>query len=41
MVTMEQNTTPQFSKAYLTNFNLNNLKMIEPMGIKIIASRSL
>jgi hypothetical protein len=40
MVTMEHNPNPQFSKAHLTNLNLNNLKMIEAMGLKIIASRS-
>jgi hypothetical protein len=34
------NTNPQFSKAHLTNLSLNNFKIIEAMGIKIIASRS-
>jgi hypothetical protein len=28
------------SKAYLTNSNLNHFKMVEAMGLKIIASRS-
>jgi hypothetical protein len=37
MVTVERNLNPQFSKAYLTNLNLNNFKMIEAMGLKIIA----
>jgi hypothetical protein len=36
---MEHNPNPQFSKAYLTTLNLNNFKMIEGMGLKIIASR--
>jgi hypothetical protein len=31
---------PQFSKAQLTTLNLNNFKMNEAMGLKIIASRS-
>jgi hypothetical protein len=34
------NPNPQFSKAHLTILNLNNFKMIEVMGLKIIASRS-
>jgi hypothetical protein len=29
MVTMEHKPNPQFSKAHLTNLNLNNFKMIE------------
>jgi hypothetical protein len=33
------NPNPQFSKAHLTILNLNNFKMIEVMGLKIIASR--
>jgi hypothetical protein len=38
MVTMEQNNpNPQFSKAYLTTLNLDNFKMIEAMGLEIIA----
>jgi hypothetical protein len=40
MVTMEHNPNPQFSKAHLTTLNLNNFKIIEAMGLKIIASRS-
>jgi hypothetical protein len=31
---------PQFSKAHLTTLNLTNFKMIEAMGLKIIASSS-
>jgi len=34
------NPNPQFSKAHLTTLNLSNFKMIEAMGLKIIASRS-
>jgi hypothetical protein len=34
-----KNLNPQFSKAYLTILNLNNFKMIEAMGLNIIASR--
>jgi hypothetical protein len=41
MVTVEcKNPNPQFSKVYLTTLNLNNFKIIEAMGLKIIASRS-
>jgi hypothetical protein len=41
MVTVDvNNTNAQFSKALLTNMNLNNFKMIEAMGLKIIATRS-
>jgi hypothetical protein len=41
MVTMEhKQTKPKFSKARLTNLNLNTFKIIETMGLKIIASRS-
>jgi hypothetical protein len=41
MVTMEhKNTNPQFSKPHLTILNLNNFKIIEAMGLAIIASRS-
>jgi len=36
MVTMEHNPNPQFSKAHLTNLNLNNFKMIEAMGLKLL-----
>jgi hypothetical protein len=32
------NPNPQFRKAHVTNLNLNNFKMIEAMGLKIIAS---
>jgi hypothetical protein len=35
-----KNTYPHFSKAHLTNLNLSNFKMIEAMGLKIIASKS-
>jgi hypothetical protein len=41
MVTMEnKQSKPQFSKAHLTAMNLNDFKMIEAMGLTIIASRS-
>jgi hypothetical protein len=40
MITMEHNTNPQFSNAHLTTLNLNNFKVIEAMGLKIIASKS-
>jgi hypothetical protein len=40
MVTMEHNPNPEFSKAHLTNLNLNNFKVIEAMVLKVIASRS-
>jgi hypothetical protein len=39
-VTVEHNRNPQFSKAQLTTLNINDFKMIESMGLKIIASRS-
>jgi hypothetical protein len=35
------NPNPQFSKAHLTILNLNNFKIIEAMGLKFFASRSL
>jgi hypothetical protein len=35
-----KNPNPKFSKAHLTNLNVNNFKMIEAMGLKIIALRS-
>jgi hypothetical protein len=42
MVTMEHKQyKPQFSKAHLTTLNLFNFKMVEGMGLKIIASWSL
>jgi hypothetical protein len=42
MVTMEHKQSKlKVSKAHLTILNLNNFKMIEAMGLKIIASRSL
>jgi hypothetical protein len=43
MVTMEHkhNTNPQFSKARLTTLNLNNCKVAETMGIKILHRGSL
>jgi hypothetical protein len=34
------NPNPHFSKAHLTNLNLNNFKLIEAMGLKNIASSS-
>jgi hypothetical protein len=37
---MEHNPNPQFRMAHLTNLNLNNFKMIEAIGLKIIALRS-
>jgi hypothetical protein len=40
MVTMEHNPNPQFSKAHLTTSNFYNCKIIDAMGLKIIASRS-
>jgi hypothetical protein len=41
MVTMEHKQyKPTVSKDYLTTLNLNKLKMIEGMGLKIIALRS-
>jgi hypothetical protein len=33
------NPNPKFSKAHITTLNLNNFKMIEARGLKIIASR--
>jgi hypothetical protein len=40
MVTMEhKNPNTLLSKACLTNSNLDNFKMIEAMGLKIIESR--
>jgi hypothetical protein len=30
------NPNPQFSKAYLTLWNLNNFKMIEAMGLNLL-----
>jgi hypothetical protein len=32
-----KNPNPLLSKAHLTNFNLNIFKIIEAMGLKIIA----
>jgi hypothetical protein len=40
MVIMEHNPNPKFSRAHLRSLNLNNFKMIEAMGLRIIASRS-
>jgi hypothetical protein len=34
------NPNPLLSKAHLTTLNLSNFKMVEAMGLKIIASRS-
>jgi hypothetical protein len=41
LVTMEHIPNPQFSKTHITILNPNNFKMIEAMGLKIIAWRSL
>jgi hypothetical protein len=38
---MGRNPNPQFSKAQLTNLNLNNFKMIEDMGLKLLHRGSL
>jgi hypothetical protein len=40
MVTMEHNPNPQSSKAHLTNLNVSNFKIIEAMGLKVIASKT-
>jgi hypothetical protein len=40
MVTMEHNPNPLLSKDHLTTSNLSNFKMIEAMGLEIIASRT-
>jgi hypothetical protein len=41
MVTVERKQLkPEVSKAYLTTLNLSSYKMIEAMGLKMIASRS-
>jgi hypothetical protein len=34
------NPNPQFNKAHLTSLNFNKFKIIEAMGLKIIASRA-
>jgi hypothetical protein len=40
-VTMEhKNPNPLLRKAHLTTLNINKFKVIEAMGLKIIASRS-
>jgi hypothetical protein len=39
MVTMDHNPNPLLSKAHLTTLSLNNFKVFEAMGLKIIASR--
>jgi hypothetical protein len=36
-----KNPNQQFSKAHLTNLNLNNFKIIEAMGLKILHPDSL
>jgi hypothetical protein len=36
---MEHNPNPQFSRVHLRTLKPNNFKMIEAMGLKIIASR--
>jgi hypothetical protein len=38
MVTTEHNPNALLSKAHVTNLNLNNFKMTEAIGLKIIAS---
>jgi hypothetical protein len=38
MVTMEQYPNPLLSKSHQTTLNPNNFKMIEAMGLKVIAS---
>jgi hypothetical protein len=41
MVTMEhKQSKPTVNRVHLTNLNLNNFKIIEAVGLKIIASRS-
>jgi hypothetical protein len=41
MVTMEhKHANTPLSKSHLTNLNLNNFKIIEAMGLKIIVSMS-
>jgi hypothetical protein len=40
MVNMEHNPNPVLRKDHLTNLNLNIFKIIEAMGLKMIASRS-
>jgi hypothetical protein len=41
MVTMEHKQSKQLlSKAHLKKLNINKFKMIEAMGLEIIASRS-
>jgi hypothetical protein len=37
---MEHNQNPQFSEAHQTNLKVNNFKVIEAMGLKIVASVS-
>jgi hypothetical protein len=38
--TMQSHFNPLLSNTHLINLNLNNFKMVEAMGLKIIASRS-
>jgi hypothetical protein len=40
MVVMQHNPNPQFSKAHLTALNINNFKVIDAMGIKVVTARS-
>jgi hypothetical protein len=41
MVTMEHNNPKsQFSKAHLTTSNLSNFKVIEAIGLKIVAHQN-
>jgi hypothetical protein len=37
---MLNNPNPLLSKAHITSLNLSHFKMVEAMGLKIIASRS-
>jgi hypothetical protein len=37
---MEHNPNPLLSKVHLTTLNIDKFKMIEALGLKIIASKS-
>jgi hypothetical protein len=37
---MQHNPNPLLSKAHLTTLNIDTFKMIEALGLKIIASKS-
>jgi hypothetical protein len=39
-LTMLNNANPMLSEAHLTNYNFNNFKVHEAMGLRIIALRS-